>query len=189
MTVKDLQLELSFPKKVLDLLPKDLYRRVDFGDLIASILAGGMAWLTQDPLPQHNSRQKYIILAYNEDPELSCYMTTMKSSKYKSLCGKLVYIDGWTIPSRTTKEPIRDIRDDEIFPFVVRDLLNYDNYPKQLKPTDVPFMMEEVDLIHLLFTALRHRIKQCNGIVTTFARYAMVYTEDCVNRPTIEIHH
>lgn len=180
-TIKDLEIEKHLDPFILSEIP-DLRTKVDFGDLIAAVIAGGMNYLTR---PDRNPKcREYVNIVegnaiYNEK---ACFMALKTDRHHPSVCGRLLYCNYKRFYSRSIKEP-------ELFKYVTNEINYYGDYDRHATANDEPYTIRSISIIDEAFMTLFNRLKEKQIVVGTFACYALVYTDEPYTDPSIEIHH
>lgn len=183
-TIKSLKIGKYVDPIYIEGIP-DLSQKVDFENLISSIIVGGLKFLNR---PDHRNNPKERIVIVNEvvfdpfmDPNPACYMSLKTKKSQPTVCGKLVYCNHKRYYGY-------DVRSDFVFPYVIQDLNYYDDCGRRLTADSEPFKINGLDIIEAAFLALYDRIVKTNKIITV-SEYALVYTKDTYDYPVLEIHH
>lgn len=183
-TIKTLEVGKHVDPFYLKEIP-DLLQKVDFEELIAAVIGGGMKFLTR-PGYKDNPREYILIVNgihngfYNAQP--ACYMSLKRKKSQPTACGRFIYCDykrysAWSVYS------------DIVFPYIAQEINYYDDYGRKLTAESEPFKINDLDIIDAAFLSLYDRIVKTNKIITTFSEYALVYTKDTYDFPVLEIHH
>lgn len=163
----------------------DLSLKVDFEDLIAAVISGGMKFLTRDNVCKVPRERIAIVGGISDqfiNKQPACYMALKSKKSQPTVCGKLVYCE-------YKRYYADDVRSDKVFSYVARNFRYYDDCGRMLTADSEPFKINGLDIIEAAFLSLYDRIVKTNKIITTFSEYALVYTKDTYDYPVLEIHH
>lgn len=180
-TIQDLDIPNHLDPFVRQEIPT-IGRDVDFGDLIAAVVAGGMAYLTREGHPEKGREYLSIVEGNAKYNEKACFMTLKRKRSNPSVCARLLY----TGYKRFYSKPISD---PEVFKYVTHAIVYYGDYDRHATIKDAPYTIRSINIIDETFYTLFNRLKELKVVVTTFSRYALVYTDDLYDSPSIEVHH
>ena len=183
-TIKTLEIGKHVDSLYLKEIP-DLLQRVDFEELIAAVIGGGMKFLTRSGYKENTREHICIVDAIHDsfcNAQPACYMSLKRKKSQPTACGRLIYCD-------FRRYSAYGVYSDTVFPYIAQEINYYDDYGRKLTAESEPFRINGLDIIEAAFLSLYDRMVKTNKIITTFSEYALVYTKDTYNFPVLEIHY